>query len=312
MTIAELAEASKLSKATVSRIVKRLEEEGLVSTVTRGRNKHVYLNKTRERRKHVVIGIIRASEYLFLPFIVKKLKSKGYNVEVKVYNEGLTLTKHIAMGVLDMGYSPLVTQLLYYRFNPTYKVIYGGVYGGAGILSNPHSATDKGGSTPISTMEACIRSYDKDVNVQYYYSGEGILKALRRGDIKIGAIWEPYLSDGIKMGYRFEAQCSELVAPYCCTLAVNNEFLEEEQALRSLVEQSLEEYKHNPLRMVSWYAKITRTPVVVLKKSYKSYSISGDIDRSKVRNILEKVGVKLPSPSMMIEPINYSSPSINA
>jgi len=272
----------------------------------------VYLNKTREKRKRVVIGIIKASEYLFLPFLVKKLRSRGYSVEVKVYNEGLTLTRHIAEGLLDMGYSPLITQLLYYRFNPTYKVIYGGVYGGAGVLSNPHSKSDKGGSTPISTMETCIRSFDKAIDVQYYYSGESILNALSKGEIKIGAVWEPYLSRGIKMGYRLEAQCSELVAPYCCTLAVNKEFLDEENTLRSLVEKSLEEYKNNPLRMASWYAKVIRTPVAVLKKSYRSYSTSGEIDGNQVYKILNKIGVELPSPSMMLESIDYQSSSINA
>ncbi|MCE4613910.1 MAG: hypothetical protein F7B60_00035 [Desulfurococcales archaeon] len=211
-----------------------------------------------------------------------------------------------------MGYSPLITQLLYYRFNPTYKIIYGGVYGGAGVLSNPRSILDKSGSTPISTMETCIRSFDRAIDVQYYYSGESILNALSKGEIKIGAIWEPYLSEGIKMGYRLEAQCSELVAPYCCTLAVNVEFLEEEQTLRLLVEKSLEEYKNDPLRMASWYARVIRTPVAMLKKSYKSYSISGEVDRNQVYRILNRVGVKLPSPSMMLEPIDCQSSSINA
>jgi predicted transcriptional regulator len=274
-----------------------------VTTVSRGRNKHIYLNKTTEKRKRTVIGIIRASEYLFLPFLVKKLRLQGYNVEVRVYNEGLTLTRHIAEGIIDMGYSPLITQLLYYRFIPTYRIIYGGVYGGAGILSNPKAVSDKGGSTPISTMETCIKSYDSNIDVTYYYSGEEILDALSRGKIKIGAVWEPYLSYGIKSGYKLEARCSDLIAPYCCTLAVNKEFLEEEARLRAIVESSLEDYSKNPLRMASWYARLTRTPLSLLKRVYGSYIVSGNVERNEVSRMLNKVGMRLPSPSMLLEAI---------
>ena len=284
--------------------MRKLEEQGKVYTVARGRNKHVYPYHMHSRSKNTVtIGIIEAAEYMFLPFIAKKLREKGYHVEITVYKEGLTLTRHIAEGLIDLGYSPLITQLMYYRFNPSYKVVYGGVYGGAGVVVNNRSNANLGGSTPISTMEACLKAYDQSMPVKYYYGGEEILEALAKGEIKAAAIWEPYLTQALRMGFRLESKCSELIAPYCCTLAVNKSFIEKEPDVKIIVEKSMEDYKSNPLRMVSWYARLVRTPVSLLKKIYRSYTPSWEVDKGEVYRMLRTTGVELPSPQMMLEAI---------
>jgi predicted transcriptional regulator len=272
--------------------------------VTRGRNKHVYPSGRHEHMEKMVnIGIIEAVEYLYIPFIAKKLREQGYHVRITVYKEGLTLTRHLAEGLIDLGYSPLITQLIYYRFNPSYKIIYGGVYGGAGVIVNNRSNTSQGGSTPISTMEACLKTYDRGMPVKYYYGGDEILKALSRGEIKAAAIWEPYLTQAIKLGFKLESSCSDLIAPYCCTLAANKSFLEEMPNIKQLVEKSMEDYRRDPLRMVSWYSRLVRTPVSLIKKIYKSYNPSWEIEKSEVYRMLVRTGVELPSPGMMLEAI---------
>ena len=305
-TISEIARATGVSKATVSRIVGRLEENGAVVTRLVGRNKHVYPSKKTGKPRSIVVGIIKATEYLFLPFIVKHLKNIGFNVELRVYREGLTLTRHLSQGLVDLAYSPLLTQLLYYPFNPSYKIVYGGVYGGAGIVRSPGG--EEGGtaaSTPISTMESCIRLYDKRAQVIYMYSGDEILGALRRRSVELAAVWEPYLSKAREAGFKVDVTCDELLSPYCCTLGVSDSVLPLlGNRLIPLLEEVFKEYKRNPLRMASWYARITRIPMPLIKKALPSYKIAGEVDGNTVSKLLNRLEIRIPGPGLLLEALN--------
>lgn len=102
----ELRELTKLSKSRLSEILSELEKEGLITRQRiMGKNLNVSLNNS------LRIGIIEAAEYPFIIPFYKMVKNAGFNTELRVYSDGVSLTRDLVLGKLDVGMSPVVTQL---------------------------------------------------------------------------------------------------------------------------------------------------------------------------------------------------------
>ncbi|QGR19031.1 DUF7343 domain-containing protein [Stygiolobus azoricus] len=280
----DLVNLSGISKSRVSEILTELEKKGIIERKKlAGRNLIVRLSS----RKFLTLGIIKAAEYPFIIPFIKLLKDRGYSVDVKVYNNGLEVTKDLSMGKLDMALSPVVTQLLFQKIFNNFKIIAGGAKGGGAILGEP--SCNYIATTSLSSMEFWSLLYDPEASLIEFSSPEDMINAMRKKEVKKLSIWEPYVTilsnEGFRIIHRFEPL-------HCCTLAIRNGL--DSEYFKEIYEQAFTSFLHNKDRWIQDYSSIVNIDYPVLKKSVENYVFDPYLDLNEIRRNMRKSGILLP------------------
>ncbi len=276
----ELVKLTGLSKSRVSEILSELEREGFIDKrVIAGKNLEISL------RRSIRIGIIKAAEYPFIVPFYKRLKDAGFIPKIVVYNNGVELTKDLALGKLDIGFSPVITQLIFSKAFPI-KIVAGGAKGGAGVIGEGCRV----GSTVMSSMEVWTLSEMKDAQIVPFNSPEEMIRALRERKVGSIAIWEPFFSslkvEGFKVSHVFEPM-------HCCTMGVR-EGLDDEK-IKRIYEESFTWFTESKDRWIPDYANLLGEDYNVMSRAVQSYTFDSYLDLKEVENNLKKSGIYIPS-----------------
>ncbi|BBG23927.1 DUF7343 domain-containing protein [Sulfuracidifex tepidarius] len=265
-----LKEITGLSKSRLSEILSELEKEGEIS-----REKIIGRNLSVSLRNSLRIGIINAAEYPFIIPFYKKVKEKGYNPKLEVYSDGVSLTKDLVLGKLEVVMSPLVTQIFFNRIFGNITILSGGAKGGGGIVGEN---CGKVGSTFISSMEAWTLEYCKEADIVHMRSPTELIEKLDRKEVDAVAIWEPYLtllkSRGIKVNY-FEHE-------HCCTLAIRKDVTKAEE-IKRIYEESFSEFLSSKERWISDYSNFLNFDHNVLSDAVKTYEFDSYLDPKEMQ-----------------------------
>ena len=276
----ELVKLSGLSKSRLSEILSELEKQGLIER-KRGLGKSL---NVRLSNKFIRLGIIRAAEYPFIIPFVNSLKEKGYFVDIRVYENGLKLTKDLVEGKINLGFSPIVTQLFFKKIFNNFEIIAGGAKGGGGIIGD--SLCNSVGSTSMSSMEIWSLLFNPDLDLKNYDSPDSMIDDLEKHKISAVAIWEPYFTILSNKGYRI---LHKFEALHCCTLAIRNEL--DSELIKRIYEDSFSIFLSQKDRWINDYASLLNSDYLVLKESVKNYVFDSYLDLNEVRRNLRKIGV---------------------
>ncbi|MFP3232558.1 MAG: MarR family transcriptional regulator [Sulfolobaceae archaeon] len=280
----DLVNLSGISKSRVSEILTELEKKGIIERKKlAGRNLIVRLSS----RKFLTLGIIKAAEYPFIVPFIKLLKDRGYNVDVKVYNNGLEVTKDLSTGKLDMALSPVVTQLLFQKIFNNFKIIAGGAKGGGAILGEP--SCNYIATTSLSSMEFWSLLYDPEASFVEFSSPEDMINAMRKKEVKKLSIWEPYVTILSNEGFRIIHTFEPL---HCCTFAIRNGL--DSEYFKEIYEQAFTSFLSNKDRWIQDYSSIVNIDYQVLKKSAENYVFDSYLDLNEIRRNMRKSGILLP------------------
>lgn len=276
----DLVKLSGMSKSRVSEILSELEKEGIISRkIIAGKSLEVSL-----KSRIIKIGIIKAAEYPFIIPFYKKLKDSGYLPNIIIYKNGIDVTRDLALGKIDIGFSPVVSQIIFSKVFDI-KIIAGGAKGGAGIIGDSCEV----GSTVLSSMEAWTMADFKDVKIIPFNSPDDLISNFQEKKIKSIAIWEPYLSILKDKGNRI----SHVFDPvHCCTMAIKSDL--DEEKIKNLYESSFSLFLESKDRWVPEYANLIGEDYSVMKKAINSYEFDSYLDLNEVYRYLKKSGIYLP------------------
>ncbi len=309
-SISEIAARLGLAKSTVSESVKMLEARGLVQRKRRGSMVLVYPatpptegvsggDQRATQRRFLRLAILRAAEYPFVVGFSKKLRARGVEVEIRVYENGLEATLDIVLGRVDAGLTPLPTQFLAYALTKGLRIVAGGAYGGAGVVV-VEAGEERVATTMASTMEACANTVLGE-SVERFYVGSGAegVGALGR-EARYAVLWEPFLSQALKeKGAKLVAECGSIGLEHCCTLAVHAGL---EEGLVRLVRRSfieaVEEQAKRPRKWVEAYAAMVGIEASLLKSVVGEYEYNPYATPRSVEKTLRLGGLRFPSPSL--------------
>ncbi|AWR94891.1 DUF7343 domain-containing protein [Acidianus brierleyi] len=276
----DLVKLSGISKSRVSEILSELEKEGIISRkIIAGKSLEVSL-----KSRIIKIGIIKAAEYPFIMPFYKKLKDSGYSPSIIIYKNGIDVTRDLALGKLDIGFSPVVSQIIFSKAFDI-KIIAGGAKGGAGIIGESCEV----GSTVLSSMETWTIADFKDVKIVPFNSPEDLVSNFQEKKIKSIAIWEPYLSilkdQGNKISHVFEPV-------HCCTMAIRSDL--DEEKIKNLYESSFSWFLESKDRWIPEYANLIGEDYSIMKKAINNYEFDSYLDLNEVYKYLKKSGIYLP------------------
>ena len=291
-----------ISKSTVSTGLSKLEEERkIVRKRIAGRSYRVWHVKYSPFpiKGILRVGIGKAIEYPAVLLAYKDLKYP--KIELKIYKSAFNLTKDLANGYLDVGCSPLITQVLFALVYRNIKIRAGCGFRGGGIVLrtlNPRVF----GSSELSTMEFSLRSYlekkEIEAQIRYFPSPEKMIKALKNGDVEAIAIWEPFLTE-LSENYKV-VRFEELFGRYpCCTLASNiqaenSKELQEFLNVYKSATENLEERKQEAILMQAKFLKIKKESI---EKAFGGFDYDWKLDMSVASKFLEDFGIKLTNAS---------------
>ncbi len=317
LSVTEAAARLGASKSAVSELARRLEEEGLLRRVRRGPLVLLYPVRgaagAARRGRRLAIGLVRAAEYPFVIRFASELARLGYEVEYRVYGNGLDATYDLVTGRVDLALTPLPTQLLFYALTGRLRILGSGVTGGAAVFRVPGGPEGVAYTTRASTMEVCLRLSEAGGRVRrlvYASSGLEIVEAAERRRAGYVAVWEPYASMLEGRASRV-AGCDELGIAACCTLAASVERLgpEERRRVARAYAKALAEFWGGVNEQeVRAYAELVGIPLPRLRRALRSYRLElADPDPSWAVRALERAGVRIPSPSIAWEAFEEAS-----
>ncbi|MEM2726928.1 MAG: helix-turn-helix domain-containing protein [Archaeoglobaceae archaeon] len=216
----DISRKLNLSKSTVSEILSVMEEQGLVvRSEVSPKSYRVWLTKyfPQPIEGAIRIGILKASEYTRVVSAGKKV-----GAIFRVYRNGIEATKDLVHGLVDIVASPFVTQAFFGVLMKNITIFRPVAMNGSGVA---FSSGKEFGCSEFSTMERILRKFMKakgiDDRIRFFNSAEEMISELP--NLRGIAIWEPYLSMISENVEHFESVIGDFL---CCSLAVNNEFLE--------------------------------------------------------------------------------------
>ncbi len=298
----ELSRLAGLSRSYVAELLKELEREGVVRRFRVGKRSFIVklsrILKPVEKPKVLELGVLRASEYAFLPLWRKLAREKGLDFKVIIYEDALTLTKDLAAGRLHLALSPLYTQVAVCSLTGGLKVIGGGSLGGATLVVRETLEdvrdVEAVATTRVSTMEflvgvlAASELRGVGLSVRYISHPEEAFYLLRRRLVDAVNMWEPYSSILIGKGCRRGFDYSELLGSYyCCTLAASASLSEERvEEVRKLYERAISESRRRFEECAEQLALMIGLPVDIVKKTARRYSYLEYVDLEILRESL--------------------------
>lgn len=259
----EIARKLNLSKSTVSEILSIMEEQKIVvRSEISPKSYRVWLTKYFPQPIEGVlrIGILRASEYTRVISAGKKV-----GAIFRVYKNGIEATKDLVHGVVDIVASPFITQAFFGVLMKNITIFRPVAMNGSGVI---FSNGKEFGCSEFSTMERILRKFmrKRGINerIRFFNSAEEMVSEL--SNLKGIAIWEPYLSMISENVEYFDSILGDFV---CCSLAVNNEFIEKN---RDLFDEFLSKYDKSDVKEgVEHLAELIGFSKELISKSLSSY-----------------------------------------
>ncbi len=279
---AELPELLNASKSRISEVLTNLELEGvIVRKKEAGKNLKVWLKEYSEGSTKV--GVLKAVEYA-------KLVSSG-EYSFIIYRNAIDLTRDLALGKIDIGASPLATQILFGVMMKTIKIRCVVAENGSGVV---FGESDNGifATTEMSAMEMNLRAVrDRFIirGFRYCQSPECLISSL--SEVEGIAIWEPYFSslDREKIPFR------ELEGDYpCCTLAFNTEYLRRNSEASEKFVQDFERAEINVKKVASLF-KFEENDV---RKSLRSYRFNPEYELADIAEYMKRGGIEISTESL--------------
>lgn len=325
----ELPRQTGFSKSRISEVLSSLEEKGLISRTSLGKNFRIrFANigekagakscKSNEKGKSndqiLKLGLIRASEYPFVIPFEKVLRERlGVRLRFILYDNGIDLSRDLSLLRLDLGIAPTLTHFVFYSIGSPIKMIAPAGSGGAAILAKKSSSISPDrrefsvGTTKLSTMELMLRSYMKDgeipksSSVKYFSSARQMIDAASLGQVDAACIWEPYSSmllkkRGFKRLLRYGDDEEE--GETCCAVAAGNHLeLDTLNRLATIFGEALESYQRNPDRYLAPYAALMRYDEKLMRVASREYAYPQRLDPNKLSKQFERAGIEIPLPS---------------
>ena len=317
ITQAELVKLTSLSRSRVSEILRQLEREGRVIRIRHAGKTYIvklscYTHKN--KIKTLKLGILRALEYPFIIPFMKKLRERGFRVQLYVYDNAIPATHELSRGSLDLALTPLVTQFYFHELTGALKIIGGGALGGAYIVLSSNKANIaindlehmNGASTKISTMELCGLAVTKGkFNRVYVNKVEDYLKYMVRKIVDYSIIWQPYAKILEERKCRILAKCEDVIGPYyCCTLAINTGISDNLiDLITRLYIDAFKGLQDNVKDYMKALARIIDIDEGYVNYSLNSYSFIEYINLKLVVDTLRRAHVNLPNPTRIIDVI---------
>lgn len=266
----EIARKLNLSKSTVSEILSVMEEQKLVvRSEVSPKSYRVWLTKyfPQPIEGSVRIGILKASEYTRVVSAGKKI-----GAIFRVYRNGIEATKDLVHGLVDIVASPFVTQAFFGVLMKNITIFRVVAMNGSGVA---YSIGKEFGCSEFSTMERILRKFMKvkgiDDRIRFFNSAEEMISELP--NLKGIAIWEPYLSMISENVEHFDSVLGDFL---CCSLAVNNEFLDKNDIL---FDNFLREYdKSKAKEGIEPLAELIGFSKELIDKSLSSYNFEVDFE----------------------------------
>lgn len=278
----ELVKILNASKSRVSEVLKDLEDRGVVVRRREaGKNLRIWLS--RYSKDSVKVGILRASEYA-------RLISSG-DFSFIVYGNAIDLTRDLALGRIEFGASPLITQVMFGIMMKNIRVLGVVAENGSGVVFGD----ERNGiyaTTEMSAMEMNLRATREKLGVNSFRYCDGpdcLLDSL--AEVEGIAIWEPYFTTTDREKIPF----SEIVGDFpCCTLAVNRNFMEENESVASHILRGMKN-SHIDIEKV---AKVLGFDEGVIRDSVKSYRFAPDYSMEEIERYLKKGGIEISRESL--------------
>lgn len=300
---ATLSKAIKASKSRISEVLSDLERNGLITRFKIGNVKVIYVKPGLHETEYIRpvrtlrLGIVYSSEYLYLGGFAKILRSRGINLDIVVFNDGLEATRALAMGTIDLAFSPLISQLYLLPAYRTFRIIARGVKGGFRVLYKPGDSVVY--SSMISTMDylrllALSRKMIEAERTIYYHSVSDLFKNISKGGYLL--TWHPLYRELMKYEFTVIYGPGELDPGLCCTLGVSSGLSRRvAELIRKAYVVALEEYRREPDRYLEYYASITGIPVSVLKDAISDYVVVEKDGARIIQEIFNTLNQRLPS-----------------
>lgn len=278
----ELVRISGISKSRLSEILSDLEKSGVVKRkIIAGKNLMVSLNEKRFLR----LGIIKAAEYPFIIPFIKKMRERGTDVEVKIYDNGLDVTKDLALGKIDLGFSPVISQVIFSKvFN--IKIIAGGAKGGGGIIGNSYEI----GSTILSSMEMWTLAELPDATIIPFNSPSDLVESFERKRVNAIAIWEPYLTELQSKGYKMYHEFEHI---HCCSLGAREGIDYDE--IKKVYEDAFSWFLSSKDRWLNDYSNLLGQDYNLIKKATQRYEFDSYLDLNEIYKKMRKSNIYIPS-----------------
>ena len=249
----ELVKISGFSRSRVSEVLSEMTGSGLVSKypIGIGKNVNVVLKagfkrrkkngstRTRKLKRILRLGFTRAAEYPFVIPFRRLVKNKlDLDLEFRIYNNGIDVTRDLSLLRLDLGISPILTQFMFHSLGSPLMILAPAGSGGSSLLLSSKKGlrarySDRKtefriASSKLSTMELLMRSsvkedlIPKSSAIVYTSSPDEIMEDMLSGSVNAACLWEPYatvLLEKKKTEFSRLMRYSDMGEHLCCTLA---------------------------------------------------------------------------------------------
>ncbi|HID43379.1 MAG TPA: hypothetical protein EYP30_06360 [Archaeoglobaceae archaeon] len=281
-----------LSKSTVSEILKELESKGEIVREKIGRSCRVWHSDFAPfPTGKVRVGLLKATEY---PHVI--LAARKLGLRIILFDDALSLTRALTTGSLDIGISPLITQVMFGLLLKSIKIHAIVAYNGSGVVSSKKIEDGMSfGTTELSTMESNLRLFTERTGTQigrisYFDSVERMIESYRKAEFDALAIWEPYFSK--LNGYKYEFR--DVIGDFpCCSMASSLPFYTSKRELLVKFRKEMEKAigRMNKKEMISVLSFMGFNEREI-ENSLKSYRFLAEINEKDVK-FLENYGIKL-------------------
>ncbi len=278
----DLPKILNASKSRISELLSDLEKQGIIIRKKEaGKNLKVWLKEYSEGSTK--IGVLKAVEYA-------KLISSGDYTFI-IYSNAIDLTRDLALGKIDIGASPLVTQVMFGVMMKTIAIKTVVAENGSGIVFG--DATNKiFATTEMSAMEMNLRAVRDKLGIKgfmYCQSPDCLISSLP--EVEGIAIWEPYFTS-IK---RDKISFKELEGNYpCCTLGFNKNYLQKNEEFVKMFLRDFEKAEVD-VEKVSVLFGFDETDV---KKSLKSYKFNPSYEFEDLVEYMKRGGIEISTESL--------------
>jgi len=316
----DIMRATGFSRSTVSEALASLEERRMITRTKEGRNSKIALVASgRRANSRLRLGFTRAAEYPFLVPLRRTLREKGFELEFRVYDNGVAVARDLSLLRIDVGIAPLITLFMIHALDAPFKIIGPAGSGGSSVLESPKAkrAHREGVSavcTKMSTMEVLMRAAESHHEIpeigalNYADSPREIEGALFSGSADVCTIWEPYATMYEARGAKRILRYSDLSEHVCCAAAAGNHLGERVLSkLSTGYAAALEEFRRDRGSYSAAYAALSGLELSMVRRVEAEYSYPVELSSGSVVGQLQAAGLRVPSPSSFADALFHAS-----
>lgn len=292
----DLSRVLGLSKSWVSEVLSSMERRGIiVRTRGPGRTLVVRLSKYADpdRGKTISIGFVPSVEYLPISLMMKKLRDRGFRVEISLKKSVIEVATSYMRGEVHIAFLPIYTLAVMRQLGVGFKILGAVALGGASLVGHRVSdlSFDKIFTSALSTMEVLATAYSRiyglhDAYMAYYRDPLEVVRTISSDHRSVAILWEPYtLIAGAEELKR--VSLSGILGDYHCCLLIARDSVHPgvvEEIARAHME-SIEILRRNIEKASQTFSEIIGLEPHVIVDASGEYRYTYYIDRKLLRNI---------------------------